>query len=643
MALDKSQSVPKYNPSKTEQETLSKVSQDFLDAKSLKNRNYRQINILGKEYDLETWWRLLRDHFNGRVDDNADVDDDWKSKHFKKRTRHKVIATIAQAQAANIGVDFEAVNRKNDVDRVMSRVSEDLYDWSLEREEFDLKMLQADLVRAIEGTVHIYEEIAHDMKVEKEIVSMDMETGQIEWEEKEVVEFAGPRCEVVPNVEIYPGDIWTSDVQAQPYIIRRRVTTYENAELMFGKYKAWKFVEKGERNFIGQDDESEKDEDDNDMDSNDVEVIYYWRKSPELFAIVVNGVLLTQPDHPIPNVHKRKTPYPFAKGIAEPFADIRFYWGNSVVNNNYSEQELVNEIYRMVIDSTKLAIKPPVYTNNAELAGTDLVRPGVMATIGDDEKIDTIGAFSNVNLSAAYNLLDASQGQMDENSLSPIVSGQQQEGVNTATEVSAIVGSAQKLQGVNEQFYGSLLVQHAKMRIANMFWFLAHNDDVERIVRPGVKVKGGKAGKREIIFIDALQLPQGNAELSITGEPISNAELSVFNEEKKRKKKGEDTEITMVPRQIINNYEFYVSMSPVPKPSRRSVARLTEIVNKYRLYAPNPQIDQTKNTEMLIEAMGDNPDELLMKQPAGMPGPEQTPLPPQAPAPQQAQLATQIV
>lgn len=640
MALENNQSVPKYQPGKKEEETLEKVSTDFLNAKALKEQTYRQINIAGEEVDLETWWRLLRDHFNGHVDPHAHTDDKWKSLHFKKRTRHKVIATIAQAQSANIGIDFEAVNRKNDIDRVMSRVSEDLYDWSLEREEFDLKMLMADLVRGIEGTVHIYEEIARDIKTEKEIVKMDFDTGEIIWEDKEVVEFAGPRAEIVPNVEIYPGDVWTADVQQQPYMVRRRVTTYENAELMFGRYANWKYVEGGGSNFIGNDDESEKDESDDDQDKNNVEVVYYWRKQPELFAVVVNGVLLTQADHPIPCVHKRKSPYPFSKGIGEPFADGRFYWGNSIVNNNYSEQERVNKFERLAEDTATLAAKPPVYTNNAELAGTDLVQPGVVVTMGDDERIDTIGAFSIDTPVGVYKMIEMSDRQMDENSLSPIMSGQQQEGVNTATEANAIVGGAQKLQGVNEQFYGSLLVQHAKQRIANLFWFLANSEDMERIVRPGVKVKGGNTGKREIIFIDALQLPQGMSDVSVTGQPISNAEMSVFEAEKKRKKGGDEAEITMIPRQIINDYEFMVSMSPVPKPSRRSVARLTEIINKYRLYAPNPQIDQAKNTEMLIEAMGDNPDELLMK--TGGPVPGQTPLPAQAPAPQQAQLASQL-
>src|SRR5690606_15277308 len=137
------------------------------------------------------------------------------SRYFKKKTRQQVIATVPQFIDANIRPDFTAVNDKNQLSKAMSNVMEMLYEWSLTREYFDYKQLLALLEVTAVGTCHLMDDICWDMRTVKDIIDVDFETGKIKCEEKDIVDFKGTRCEIVPNEEIYPGDDWTHNIQEQ--------------------------------------------------------------------------------------------------------------------------------------------------------------------------------------------------------------------------------------------------------------------------------------------------------------------------------------------------------------------------------------------------------------------------------------------
>lgn len=608
-----------YKPSEKEQEILASLQNKWSDAYSQKTRTWRQL----RNWNVDTFMQKMRDHYNGYTEPLDSVEQDWRSNIFKRKTRHKVMAVCASFVASGLGVEISAQDLAQRIDRAFSRVTDEIYEWSLEREDFDTKFLAFLIEVVITGTGHMGEEIVWEERTVKEIESVDFQTGEMEIKEGQRVTFKGCKSEFIPNSEIFIGDAWTHDIQEQPYIFRRKITTHENAKSVLDKYKNWDYVDKGSAHFFNSD-ASESERESTDEDDNDVEILYYWNKSEDAYHIVANGVLLTGWNSCIPYPHKN---YPIIKTVFEVFADSRFYWGDSLVNKNYDEQEMINKLTNWFADATLLQTFPPLFTTNAELAGTDLVIPGLQATMEAEDEFRTIPEIAKGVSSSQFAVLQGFERQIDENSIDPLLAGQTPQGDPTATEVRAIAGSAERIKELNEQYIGHALIQMANLRIPNLLWFVTHDDEYKKIVINDVKTTTGKDGKRIIKFVDAVEMPKPE-DLFVAQERLAKME--------------EPTDFVFVDKNNVNDYRFHVKLSIIRKPSRSHANRIARILSKYRLYASNQMIDQTVNTRMLIEALGDDADELIATREVGTVQPQQkTGLPPQSPQLDKA-LASQM-
>ena len=67
---------------------------------------------------------------------------------------------------------------------------------------------------------------------------------------------------------------------------------------------------------------------DEELRKNLVEEVIYYDRTQDLQLIMVNGVLLTDPDHPNPRLDKR---YPFIKGGYELIDEGKFFYYFSIV------------------------------------------------------------------------------------------------------------------------------------------------------------------------------------------------------------------------------------------------------------------------------------------------------------------------
>lgn len=586
------QTVNEYMPAEKEADVLAQLHKRWESAYSQKSRAWRELRNL----DIDTFMQRLRDHYNGYVE-NMDTDQEWRSNIFKRKSRQKVLAVIASFISSGLGVEITAQDLRQRLDRAMSDVVMDVYDWSLEREDFQYTFLLFLTELVVTGTAHLQEDIVWNERTVKEITDIDFETGQIKTEQKTRIVFKGCKSTFVPSTEMYPGDVWTHDIQDQPYIFRRSITTKENAEEELGKYKNWVFVQGGRTNFFSDANEWEQNDDD-DHDENNVEILRYWCKQTDSYHIIANGVLLTDPDSPIPYPHKN---YPLVKAVYETFADTRFYWGDSLVNKNYDEQEMTNKLTNMWMDATMLQTFPPLITTNADMAaGASVLVPGAQLTMAENDQIRSIPEITKGYSMQGINAIQALDSEIDRNSIDPLLSGQTPQGDPTATEVRAIVGSAERVRELNEQFIVHALIQMAHLRVPNLLWFVTHDDEYKKIVVDGIKTKTkGSNGKRIIQFIDAVEMP---------------SPTDIFTAEAQLEQMNQPADFVYVDKDSVNDYRYIVQISVIRKPSRSQATRLSRIIAKYNLYAPNQMIDQRENTKMLIEGLGDDVDRLLSAQ-----------------------------
>lgn len=585
----------KYRPTKKEANFVLDVNHKYEIAKRQKERGYTHLD----DMSVNQFIKLSRDQYNGRVPNildtisNADPQK-WHSRIFRKKTRKKVVASAASLVASGIGVDIAALKQDKRIDREFSKVTEMLFDWASEREMQESLLIRTVLQGFAVGTAVIYDDIVWEERKVKEIEDIDLETGKIITKDSTRVDYKGCRASLARIEELFVGDVFQPDVQKQPFIILRQTTQYESALASLGKYKNFKSVIPDSKYFSTSEGDDDKEQQE-DYDGR-VEILRYWCKNTDTFAIICNGVLLTDYEMGFPHPHKQ---YPFAKFTPFLFADTDFFFGDSLPHINFGEQVTINVFTNLMIDSEKLRNKPPVGTTSDEIAKSDVVIPGAMVAMRPGEEVNIMDAFAQGTSSGLVNAMQILEAQMDENSIDPLVSGQQASGDPTATEVKAIVGSAEQMKGLTEKLFGEFLMQFANLRIPNLYWFLINDDEYERVVIDQVKVKG-RDGQRHIMLTSSADIP---------------SPLELMKMEKEMMEDGENVEMIYVNKDKVNDYRFYITISAQPKPPRNSAGRLQRGIQKYQIYSQNPLIDQKKNTERLVEALGDDPEELIAEQP----------------------------
>jgi hypothetical protein len=120
-------------------------------------------------------------------------------------------------------------------------------------------------------------------------------------------------------------------------------------------------------------------------------------------------------------------------------------------------------------------------------------------------------------------------------------------------------------------------------------------------IRLSIKLRNGKDGKREIVFTEASEIPRPSDIL------------------KMQAKEDFMVNYTFVPKDIVNDYRYHISVAPSPKPRRTSSQKILRTLQKYRMYAVAPTIDPRQNDKKLIEAFGDDPEEMQVPEPQAPP------------------------
>ena len=237
--LDKNEKIiSRYSPSAEESDKLSSLGRLFEEARSQREKSYRFF----ENRSFESFIQKNKDDFNSYT---APRNKNCKARVFKPLTHNRTIAVIAQTLSSIIKPQFIAQNIDQKVDREMTRVVDDLYEYSTDRERFEKKFVNGIVNGCIEGTIHILDEYRNDIRTVKDITSIDYETGEVKFKESVRKDFEGLSAEVIPNLEMYPGNVYVFDIQEQPYIFRRRLVDYQTAASQYQKYKNWDCVQAG--------------------------------------------------------------------------------------------------------------------------------------------------------------------------------------------------------------------------------------------------------------------------------------------------------------------------------------------------------------------------------------------------------------
>lgn len=467
-----------YTPNDKETDNLNMVIRDYDKGYIIMHKNYREFN------DMSLTERMSRDQsiFNNYQEaPSDDPDQAWMSRAIRPIARNKVISIAANVTAALIFPKVFAQNDNDEEDKEAAIVMRDLIEFAAEQADYEKNFLYGVISSLVNPGVIIHTEYA---EVFREIRNR-MEDGSIKKEEIVDELFSGFQQCVVPLDEVYIENIYEHNIQKQGFLVWRKVISYDTALAKYGDNENFKnHVRPGVQVLRNNEDGTFYEQWDTELSNDQVEEIIYWRRGRDMKSIIVNGVLITEAFEPNPRQDKN---YPFSKSGYELFDEGKFFYFKSLINKLGPDEEIVNILYRMVIDGTFLQIMPPTASYGEEEIGSSAIAPGKNTSFtNSDSKMEPIGL--NNNLAAGYNALNKVESSIDESSQDPRGAGLAEGGDKTKFEVGVLEQNARIQLGLFGKMIGFLVTSLGDLMISDILQFLTIHD-VEQLTSPSSLMK----------------------------------------------------------------------------------------------------------------------------------------------------------
>jgi len=322
---------------------------------------------------------------------------DWQSKYFIPRTYGLVMSTLSEFAINKPDIIVEPDTQAESM-RVPYIRSVMHANWRKNKGNGEILFALLDAIKL--GTAIIEIGYRKTKRTIKEVSSYDTETEKIQWKSKDIFEHDDVYFETV-NPRFFWVDESASTVSEANDCARQYVYGEDKFHEIFdSKYKKAKYikskgrlVEEGldEHVYFGPN-----------VQGGDIAVFRYINKTKDVMWWFANGILLNEPDDPIPYHHKQ---LPYAEIKIAPFDKYTFY-GISLPQIIKDIQHELNTIRNMVIDQTHLNIFSPFFYSADEDIDESIftIEPGIGIPVSDPGNFNFFKQ-SQVG-SDAYNIMD---------------------------------------------------------------------------------------------------------------------------------------------------------------------------------------------------------------------------------------------
>ena len=566
-----SEETPKqYLPSEKEISVINNVYERFVAMKNERDK-------IRHEFDGRTITEYVNDsadQYNGIVSEELKTTkEDWQSLIWDHETRGKVKTIVAMVTGTK---PFISLIGESEADHEFASDMYEVYEDSWKKENGSYKIYTQALEAAVKGTVIVEEMYVEEKYKEKVITSVNQQTGQVKFKEKEKIRggYGCVKAEIVPLLSFYPNEN-SAEIKHDCATLRQ----YSKKAFMntFGKYPNAAHVKNG---VWGSDLNASLYKSVTTNNSELVEVIKYYNEDFDEFVILANGVWLNPQEGgeigPIPFDHKK---LPFAKTVFE-LADVDCFYGKSMPDLLGGEQETRNALLRLMVDQEILAVNRPILLGmGIEIESYQLYPGKTIKMTGDITQARELD-ISGSNQSA-FQLLNLLRNSADVNtSIDPTSQGVHS-GRKTAREAVILDENAKRITSTFQVFIYKLLYDRAILRIENIKQFyttpvqysvLKDKYGNETLNSKGEKLKTGKEYRKIPV------VKPGKQPLWINIKP---------------EMKGVNFQV-----RLVEDYETTMNRSTRVELAK---ALLDEV-------KANPLINADNSTIEYLEALGKNPD-----------------------------------
>lgn len=468
----KGYTVAQYQPTDKELEAVKLIRDDMFIGR----------NILTKEWSWFDNRTILEEvernqkRFNSYIPPaSSDPDESWRANTVRPLTRNKLISIAAHVTARMLYPNIFAQNKRDEEDKAAAEVMKDAIEWAVENSEYSMKFVGAVLGALTDplSTLEIgFAEVMRDVKIKQADGSYKIE--------KIVDEFMSGFVQNYRQCnEVYLTNAYENNVQKQRAISVRTKIDYEEAKLLYGSHKNFKYVQKGIRTVFDDVTKTFYDVVDSDLiNSNDVERVVYRNRYKDLELVTINGILVTESEECNPRLDKR---YGLACFGYELINNGNFAYYKSAVNKLAPDQDVIDTMYNMVMDGTFLQLMPPIAHFGSEELTSSIFIPGSITSFKDtNTKLDPIGPKSDVRAGmSAISLLEKS---MSESSQDQFQMGIVTPGERTAEEIRAIQENARTALGLFGKMLQNFVKQIGILMVGDIVQYVANGKiDIDEI------------------------------------------------------------------------------------------------------------------------------------------------------------------
>lgn len=354
-------------------ETIKENTQKAEDRKALEyfRERFQAMDSARLEYynNFEKDEKLFRSHLE------TATKADWQSKYFIPRTYGLVMASLSEFAINKPDIIIEPDTRQ-DALRVSYLKAVMHANWRKNKGNAELLF---GLLDALKLGIGIFEiGYRKEERTVKSIKDYDPATEDVDWEKKKIFDFDDVYFETV-NPRYFWLEESAATISDANDCVRKYIFSEETFHRKFdSKYEKAKDVKvKGQvikdeffKPFIGTG-----------TGTNEICVYKYQNKSKDVMWWIANGVLLNEPDDPIPFHHKQ---LPYAELKLAPYDRYTFY-GLSLPRIVEDLQHEINTLRNMKVDQTHLNIFSPFfYSAEEDLDETIFtIEPGVGIPVSD--------------------------------------------------------------------------------------------------------------------------------------------------------------------------------------------------------------------------------------------------------------------
>ena len=605
-----------YRPNKKTQELRESMYSSIEKMIEVKNQNYPQFtseegdrNVLSYMTDSD---RRLNGYTLTREEQGKE---DWMSNTFDPITRTKLKAIVAGVALQVPDLVYKAVNRNGMFSSKRAELIKQMVRYSRLNGNPQTDIFFEAWECAGRGTVVKFDGYLKTKYKRKFIKSYDLETGKVEFDEREEVVDDKPIDLQVPIEEFFWSDMFVSDVQDQTAVAWIQHYNEEKLTQEFGQYPNFNYLKDGETikkfksdttsYFYDKWSKRVKEKD-------DYEVIRFFNKFEDRYEIWVNGVdILIAPLL----WGKTKKLYPFSKTIFEPFSSKQFFVGKSLPSTLEGNQDVNNTIWNSTLDKLYRSLTPPLLVGlaNKDLLDIEdeLVNQDNKLYVPDINQVKPLpfGGVSTGDMA----MLQAVATKLDMSSSDANQQGVQGKGV-TAREAIIADENARKIKGIFFMFLEDLWIQKTKIRIPNILMNVMQPKMEKIIGKDGVEVM-----KEALNIVNIPEVGFSDGSTGTLGIQIAGSENTMFDEteiearEGAMEQDGVNYKLIAVTSDYLDDWDLdfqVISQSIFNQDNIRKDAEITEKIERIATMFPERFIsNKDKLFDELLELYGETSEE----------------------------------